>query len=86
MGMTDFAHQKVEAYSSGMRARVAIARALLGQPTLLILDEPTRSLDEDARDRMWAALAERNVTCVIASHRRSDRGRCGREIDMSRYR
>ncbi len=86
MGITDFAKEKVETYSSGMRARVAIARALLGEPTLLILDEPTRSLDEDGRDRLWAALTHRNAACVIASHRRSDRSHCSRELDISEYR
>jgi ABC-2 type transport system ATP-binding protein len=85
MGMTGYADQKVQQYSSGMRARVAIARALLGRPTLVALDEPTRSLDEEGRDRLWSALARRNATCVIASHRRSDRARCNREIDVSSF-
>ncbi len=85
MGITEFADNKVKLYSSGMRSRVAIARALLGRPGLLLLDEPTRSLDRDARDRLWAALAHRNVACVIASHHDSDRTRCDSELDLSRY-
>lgn len=82
LGITDFAGERVQQYSSGMRALVATGRALLGRPTLLLLDEPTRSLDADGRSRLWAALERRPVACVIASHRGSDRDRCDRVLDL----
>lgn len=82
LGITEFAGAQARNYSSGMRARVVIARALLGQPLLLLLDEPTRSLDAEARQRLWAALNRRSVACVIASHRDSDVDECHRAMTL----
>ena len=45
VGLADAGEQQVGSFSSGMRQRTLIARALVTQPPLLILDEPTRSLD-----------------------------------------
>jgi ABC-type multidrug transport system ATPase subunit len=69
--------------SAGMLAQVALARALLGEPLLLLLDEPTRSMDEGARDRLWAAVERRpQVALLIASHREEDFARCTRTITL----
>ncbi|HSP36895.1 MAG TPA: ATP-binding cassette domain-containing protein [Frankiaceae bacterium] len=83
LAITHFAGTRVQGYSSGMRARVSMARALLGEPELLLLDEPTRSLDAEGCDRLWAAIERRSVACVIASHSGADREHCERMLDIS---
>jgi len=82
LGITHFAGERVQRYSSGMRALVACARAMIGGPSLLLLDEPTRSLDAAARRRLWTALHRRSVACVLASHRGSDRDHCDRVLEL----
>jgi ABC-2 type transport system ATP-binding protein len=59
-------------YSSGMRSRLSIARAMLGDPSLLVLDEPTRALDPVATadvGRVLRATAARGVSVLLSSHR-----------------
>ena len=80
----DFADQRVDRCSSGMVQQLSFARALLGEPRLLLLDEPTRSLDGSAVDRFWAALGRRpSVAVVLASHQSDDIDRCEERIDLS---
>lgn len=79
-----FVRERVDRYSSGMSQQLAVARALLGEPALLILDEPTRSLDADAEERFWRTIDARpEVTLVIATHQKSDLARCSHRIDLS---
>jgi ABC-type multidrug transport system ATPase subunit len=59
-------------YSSGMRSRLNLARGLLGEPGLLLLDEPTRSLDTVASaavGRLLVELAAEGRAIVFSSHR-----------------
>jgi len=54
--LTDVAERRVDRYSTGMRSRLGIARALLGDPSVLLLDEPTRSLDAVSTDTVRGLL------------------------------
>jgi ABC-2 type transport system ATP-binding protein len=69
--------ERADRCSSGMLQQLALARALLGNPKVLLLDEPTRSLDEAARERLWGALDRRpDTTLIIATHQQEDIDRC----------
>ena len=64
--------RRVFGYSSGMRVRLGLARALMGRPKLLILDEPSRSLDPVATSELHdhlLSLASEGTTVVLSSHR-----------------
>jgi ABC-type multidrug transport system ATPase subunit len=82
--LEDIVRERVDRCSTGMIQQLAFARALLGEPNLIMLDEPTRSLDEDALERVWAALDRRKerVALVIATHRADDVERCESRIDL----
>ncbi len=71
VGMTDRADRTMGTYSKGMLQRVALAQALLGDPELLILDEPMSGLDpvgrRDVRDLILAHAAS-GVTVFFSSH------------------
>ena len=80
----EFAGERVDRYSSGMVQQLSFARALLGDPKLLLLDEPTRSLDESASERLWAALSRRpSVAVVMATHQSEDVDRCEQRLELS---
>lgn len=54
--LTDALNRKVQGYSGGMMRRLSLAIALLGDPELLILDEPTVGIDPALRRQIWAEL------------------------------
>jgi ABC-type multidrug transport system ATPase subunit len=77
------AAERVDRCSTGMVQQLALARALLGSPALLVLDEPTRSLDPWAVERLWGAIDRRpELTLLIATHRSDDVDRCTDRLDL----
>jgi ABC-2 type transport system ATP-binding protein len=74
VGLTDVATKKIKALSGGMRRRVGLAQALLGEPELLILDEPTAGLDPEQRLRFRELLSNlsEDRTVVLSTHQTED--------------
>lgn len=70
-GLLDAANRLVMNFSAGMYQKLAIARALMKQAAVILLDEPTRSLDPAATTEIWRLICELSkwgTTVVIASH------------------
>ena len=65
--LTDAATRRVATYSGGMRRRLDIAMSLIGNPPVIVLDEPTTGLDPQARLEVWQAVRElaRQGTTVL---------------------
>ena len=72
VGLSDSAHRKIGDLSAGMLQRLGIAQALIGQPDLVILDEPTSNLDVNGRDDIVNLIVELHneldVSFFISSH------------------
>ena len=70
-GLSDRGNDKVKSYSQGMKQRLGIAQALMGNPKLLILDEPTNGLDPEGMKEvrnLIRELSSEGVTIFISSH------------------
>jgi len=70
MGIGELAGRKISALSGGQRQRVLIARALVTEPELLVLDEPTASIDTKGQTDFFNLLRELNndLTILVVSH------------------
>ena len=58
LGLTDAADRRVSTYSGGMRRRLDLGATLIGEPSLLLLDEPTTGLDPHSRLELWDLIAD----------------------------
>jgi ABC-2 type transport system ATP-binding protein len=74
VGLDDQRGMKIKALSGGMRQRVALAAALLGNPALVVLDEPTVGLDPEQRLRFRELIAESGEgrTVLLSTHQTED--------------
>ena len=69
--LTDHLNKAVSGYSGGMKRRLSLAIALLGNPQLLILDEPTVGIDPSLRKKIWKelmALRDNGVGILVTTH------------------
>jgi ABC-2 type transport system ATP-binding protein len=70
-GLTDRAGERVDRLSGGNRQRVNVALGLLAGPPVILLDEPSSSLDPSQRERLWQfieGLAESGTSVVFSTH------------------
>jgi len=72
VGLGEHTHKRAEQLSGGQRQRVAIARALVGEPAMVLADEPTASLDKasgrEVVDRMQSLARQRGTTILMVTH------------------
>ena len=70
VNLHDHRKKSVSSFSGGMRQRFGIAQALLGEPKLIIVDEPTAGLDPGERNRFYNLLSEigENVIVILSTH------------------
>src|ERR1700728_1914215 len=91
LDLTDLLDRPTGRLSAGQKTRVSLAKALINKPDVLMLDEPTASLDPDTADWVRAHLArycrDRHATVLLASHNMAEVERlCERVIIMKRGR
>jgi ABC-2 type transport system ATP-binding protein len=82
-GLAEQANTLVMKFSSGMYQRLGIARALVKRPNVLLLDEPTRSLDAATTAHFWTtirSLADRQTTILLATHNFAEASAVGDRI------
>ncbi|MFZ1325770.1 MAG: ABC transporter ATP-binding protein [Candidatus Contendobacter sp.] len=86
--IAEFFKRPYGSLSAGQKTRVALAKALLNEPEILLLDEPTASLDPDTADRMRAMLTayqrRSGATLLLASHNMSEVERLCDQVIMLR--
>ena len=86
LNLTDFKKRKTGELSSGQKNRVSLAKALINDPEILLLDEPTASLDPDVGDYIRGYIenfaSKKNTTILLASHNMNEVERLCNEVMM----
>jgi ABC-2 type transport system ATP-binding protein len=85
VSLTDHGTARVDRLSGGQLSRVSLAAALLGEPELLVLDEPTVGLDPVLRRDLWKLfrrLGAEGKTLLVSSHVMDEASRCDRLLLM----
>ena len=89
VGLADRADDPVSTFSSGMQHRVKYAAALLAEPSLLLLDEPSVTLDAAGRDLVAAVVEQqrdRNGLVIVATNRPDEAARHDRSLRIEDHR
>ncbi|MDV3506704.1 multidrug ABC transporter ATP-binding protein [Elizabethkingia anophelis] len=70
VNLSDFRKKEVHTFSGGMRQRFGVAQALLGNPKIIIVDEPTAGLDPEERNRFNSLLNDisKDVIVILSTH------------------
>jgi ABC-2 type transport system ATP-binding protein len=86
LNLTEFKSRKTGELSSGQKNRVSLAKALINEPEILLLDEPTASLDPDVGDYIRGFIedyaSKKNATILLASHNMNEVERLCNEVMM----
>jgi len=86
LNLTEFKKRKTGELSSGQKNRVSLAKALINEPEILLLDEPTASLDPDVGDYIRTYLesfaSKKGTTILLASHNMNEVERLCNEVMM----
>ena len=86
LNLLEFKKRKTGELSSGQKNRVSLAKALINEPEILLLDEPTASLDPDVGDYIRSYIenfaSKKNATILLASHNMNEVERLCNEVMM----